>query len=93
MTYRVTIMRQDEHLLEKGHLAKTLEAVGCRVARAKDYSWKVKDMTPEFFISISSYTNTVPKLSYIHILPLSKVWLEEQSDDIVSVGGKTESFR
>ena len=48
--------------MEKGHLAKTLEAVGCRVARAKDYSWKVKDMTPEFFISISSYTNIVPKL-------------------------------
>merc|ERR1712107_503127 len=57
----ICLREQDEHLLEKGHLAKTLEAVGCRVARAKDYSWKV--------------------------------WLDDQSDDIVSVGGKTESFR
>ena len=38
--------------MEKGHLAKTLEAVGCRVARAKDYSWKVKDVTPKIAISI-----------------------------------------
>ena len=40
--------------MEKGHLAKTLEAVGCRVARAKDYSWKVKDMTPKIVISMLS---------------------------------------
>merc|ERR1712013_863058 len=56
----VCLREQDEHLLEKGQLGKTLEAVGCKVARAKDYSWKV--------------------------------WLEDQSDDIVS-GGKTESYR
>merc|ERR1719270_2236267 len=37
----ICLREQDEHLLEKGQLAKTLEAVGCRVARAKDYSWKV----------------------------------------------------
>ena len=64
--------------MEKGQLAKTLEAVGCRVARAKDYSWKVKDMSQN---------------CHIHVPPLSKVWLEDQSDDIVSVGGKTESYR
>merc|ERR1712004_620681 len=57
----ICLREQDEHLLEKGQLAKTLESVGCRVARAKDYSWKV--------------------------------WLEDQSDDIVSIGGKTESYR
>ena len=33
---------QDEHLLEKGQVAKTLEVMGCRVARAKEYSWKVR---------------------------------------------------
>ena len=40
--------------MEKGTLAKTLEDVGCRLARAKDYSWKVKDMTPKIVISILS---------------------------------------
>ena len=36
------VLAQDEHLLEKGQVAKTLEVTGCKVARAKDYSWKVR---------------------------------------------------
>merc|ERR1719516_918163 len=34
----ICIMEQDEHLLEEGPVAKTLEVMGCKVARAKDYS-------------------------------------------------------
>jgi len=37
----ICLREQDEHLLEEGHVLKTLEVMGCRVAKAKDYSWKV----------------------------------------------------
>ena len=37
---------QDEHLLEEGgQVALELEEAGYRVARAKDYSWKVRQAT------------------------------------------------
>ena len=40
--FDLQLSTQDEHLLEKGQVAKTLEVMGCRVARAKEYSWKVR---------------------------------------------------
>jgi len=57
----ICLREQDEHLLGKGQVAKTLEFMGCKVARAKDYSWKV--------------------------------WLEDQSDEVVSASGKIANYR